>query len=160
VDTWKTENHAGVEALSNSNWAQAQEHLEKARATAQQWGPKNVRLAGTLLNLAAAYEGQGKLDEAAGAAKEAVTTFEAGAGAGHQATGTAMIMLAKVYKRQGKPGEAVTYLEKSIAIMDRNGTGQTGDAKTVLAEYAECLEKSGRAADAKLVQARVNKLNH
>lgn len=158
VETWKAENHAGVEALSQSNWSEAQKHLEAAKATAEQFGAKDVRLAGTLLNLSAAYEAQGNLDQAAAAAKQAVSVFESGAGPTHQATGAAMLMLAKVYKRQGKPAEAATYFEKAIAIV--NKSGETENTKTLLTEYAECLEKSGRAADAKLVQSKVDKLNH
>lgn len=160
VEAWKSENHAGVDALSTSNWAGAVQHLESAKSTAQKFGSRDVRLGGTLLNLAAAYEGQNKLDEAAAAASEAVTIFQQSAGASHPATGTALVMLAKVTNRQGKSAEAAKFYGQAVAIMDKNGTGSSADAQAVLKEYAATLQKSGRADDARLVQSRVDKLNH
>lgn len=159
VEVWKNENHAGVDALSASNWAGAVQHLEAAKDTARQFGAKDVRLAGTLLNLAAAYEGQNKLDEAAAAASEAVTIFRQSPGA-DKPTITSLVMLAKVTNRQGKPADAAKFYEEAVAIMDKIGNGSSADAQIVLKEYAATLQNSGRADDAKLVQSRVDKLNH
>lgn len=155
---WKTENHDGVEALAAGKFEDAEKHLLTAKETAASFGAKDVRLAGTLVNLAAAYEGQKKLPEASAAAKEAVESFQANAGPDEPATATALALLAKITNQEGKAADACKYYEQSIAIMEKNGNGSSPDAKKVMTEYAAALKESGRTADATAMQAKSDKI--
>lgn len=160
VAAWKEQNHAGVDALSKSDFAGAEQHLKAARDIAEKFGPSDVRLAGTLLNLAAAFESEKKLDDAEKAASRAVSIFLDTAGAGNSVTGTALVMLAKINADKGNFADAAKFYEQAVAIMDKNGDGSSADAQTVLKEYANALEKSGRGADAKIVLSRLDNSNH
>lgn len=160
VAAWKEENHAGVDALSKSDYAGAEQHLKSARDIAEKFGASDVRLGGTLLNLAAAFESEKKLDDAEKAASRAVSIFLDTAGAGNSVTGTALVMLAKINADKGNFADAAKFYEQAVAIMDKNGDGASSEAQPVLRDYANALEKSGRQADAKIVLSRLDNSNH
>lgn len=155
VALWKEENHAGVDALSKSDFAAAERHLKAALDIAEKFGARDVRLGGTLLNLASAYESEKKLDEAETAARQSVSIFLDAAGAGSPVTAAALVQLARINADKGNFADAAKFYEQAVAIMDKNGDSSSDETQTVLQAYAQALEKSGQASKAKLVRSRV-----
>ena len=64
VEQWRSHMDAGVKAYRQGNYPEAKKRFTAAVKEAEQFGPKDPRLATTLNNLAELYRAQGRYTEA------------------------------------------------------------------------------------------------
>jgi len=113
--TWEYENHAGVEALSASNWDEAESHLLKALNIAES-SNDNGTVAATLLNLSSAYEGKQMYAESLPLLNRAVKLFARAYGTDYRGVAVALDRMGKILIKEERFDEAIPIFRRCIKV--------------------------------------------
>ena len=116
---WEKANDAGVKALQEARYAEAEQHLTAALKQAEKFGEQDARLATNLNNLATLYINQGKYAEAEPLFGRALAVWEKALGPEHPQVATGLNNLGALYMSQGKYAEAEPLLRRALAIMEK-----------------------------------------
>jgi tetratricopeptide (TPR) repeat protein/predicted Ser/Thr protein kinase len=140
---------------AEGHFAEAQPRFEAALAAfTKRRGPMDVRTGWMARNLARVLVAQGKLAEAKPFAEQALAAHEKIA-PDHPDVADDLLVIGRLRVAEGAPADAVTALERAVAIKDKAGGA---DVRLVLIDLGRAYHAAGRAADAVRVLERAEKL--
>jgi tetratricopeptide (TPR) repeat protein/predicted Ser/Thr protein kinase len=114
-----TYSNLGTVAMLESDYSAAIEHLTRGLAIEERaYGPKHLEVTSTLMNLGAAYQGAGKLDEAKQRFERAAEVRRDQLGELDPQVAEALVALGDVALEQKQPQEALSYLERAVIAVD------------------------------------------
>ena len=132
-----------------------QEALEISRNTDGQEYPMRVSI---LESLGSAVCAQGDLDRALPFLRKAIAIAEKAEGADHPRVASCLLSLARCYCRLDRDAEGEAVLKQAIQILDKPRPQIPFEIFNVLEFYARLLRATGREAQAKQVDARLQEL--
>ncbi|MEE8176619.1 MAG: tetratricopeptide repeat protein, partial [Acidobacteriota bacterium] len=119
ADLWEEHINAGIEAYQLGDNTEAEKQFLAAVGEAENFGPKDPRLAQSLNNLAGLYNSQGKYAEAEPLYRRALAIAEAILGPEHPNVAPGINNLGALYLAQGKYAEAEPLFQRSQAIWEK-----------------------------------------
>jgi tetratricopeptide (TPR) repeat protein len=152
--TWEFENHAGVEALSSSNWDEAESHLLKALNIAES-SNDNGTVAATLLNLSSAYEGREMYAESLPLLNRAVKLFARTYGTDHRGVAVTLNRIGNVLNKEERYGEAVPIFRRCIKVEEAPKQVDYDALIETLHNYQIALRKTGGAMEANQIDEQI-----
>ena len=152
--SWESYYEAGLEALEQARYAEAEDLFLAALEEAEKFGEQDPRLAMSLNNLALLYEDQGKNAEAGPLHERALVIYEKALGPEHPLVATSLNNLAELYRTQGKYAEAEPLYQRSLAIAEKALGPEHPYVATVLENYADLLRKTDQNAEAEKLEER------
>jgi tetratricopeptide (TPR) repeat protein len=139
---------AGLSAHRKGQYHEAEQQFLLDLDDIRKRGGDPAALAPTLNNLAEAYEGEHKYEEAESFYKLSLATYEKTSGPEHPDTAVVLNNLAGLYDTQGKFVEAEALYLRSRAILEKSLGMQHPNLGSVLTGMAEVYRKQGRFAEA------------
>lgn len=122
---------------------------EEALAIYQNAGAEHAAdAAGVLGHLSYVYSALGRMEEAEGAARDALRTMRSARGADHPSTAQAATQLAQVYTTLGRHEEAEPLLRSSAEVMERTAGPDHNQTRSIKHTHALALSGLGRHAEA------------
>lgn len=153
-DNWDQYNTAGMNALRDQKYPEAEKQLLKARAEAEEsGGPKYGNLSTTLLGLGLLYDKQNKVPESDKAYKLALNYYEKSFGSEVLQDGNALHGLGDLYRHHNRYEEALTYYQRALKIREKLCPEHTDTADTLWA-MADCYLKTGKKSEAAPILSR------
>ena len=113
---WKKANDAGMKALQEGRYAEAEQHLTAARKQAEKFGKQDARLATSLNNLAELYQTQGKYAEAEPLYKRALAILTKAMGPDHPNVAMFLGNYAVLLRKMDREAEAAKMETRAQAI--------------------------------------------
>ncbi len=148
----------GANAYEQGEYADAADAYEHARRIYEKvYGADHPRVAALLNNLAEVYWTQKRYTDAERDFRRALGILRKVLAPDHPSIATVLNGLANVYRDQGRLSAADSLYRRAIQIREKLGP-DNADLATSLSDYAELLDRMGRAADAKAARARAAKI--
>lgn len=113
---WESYKNAGLEALAQAHYLEAEESLLAALKEAEKFGDQDIRLATSLNNLANLYRAQGKHSEVEPLLQRALATYEKMVGPEHPYVALGLVNYAAFLREVGRNAEADKLEERATAI--------------------------------------------
>ena len=150
---WQSNNAAGLKALQQGRYADAEKLLVAAVEEAEGFGPQDLRLAATLDSLAGLYRAQGKYARAEPLFKRALAIYENALGPEHPIVATDLNNLAALYQTQGKYADAEPFHKRALAIWEKALGPDHPYVAQSLEIYAVLLRNMNREDEAAKMEA-------
>jgi tetratricopeptide (TPR) repeat protein len=131
-DAWKNVSLKALYAAGGKDYAKAEEFFLKAVHEAERFGPMDPRVGTTLNSLGLVYRAEKKFSEAESVDRRALTILEKTYGEDSIDVGNVNYNVASVLIDQGKSPAALPFLEKSLAIYERQFGGNSIKTASVL----------------------------
>ena len=140
-ETWKADNHAGLQALREGRKEDAERALKSALVAAESFGDADPRLAATLNNLASVYDAEGRLADAEVMYERAANVF---ARAGGKASGLFVILtnLARVEDAQKKYDDAAATAKRLLLVRESDPRASKAERADTMVALAEAYAKA------------------
>ena len=151
---WESYMEAGLRAFYEANYSEADGQFVAALSEAEKWGDQNLRLAGSLNNLALVYGAQGRYAEAEPLYLRALAIEEEVLGPEHPHVATNLDNLAVLYLTQGKYAEAEPLHQRALTIRETVLGPEHPDVANSLNNLAALYEKQGNYAEAEPLYQR------
>lgn len=116
---WETTQVAGMQALQKGRYVEAEALINTALRQAEPFGPKDPRLARTLMNQGFLYYNQKRHVEAEAVWSRASAIFEESLGPNDRDFAASLTNLGLVYSAQGRPAEAEPFLRRALTIDEK-----------------------------------------
>ena len=145
---WEKANAAGMKALQEARYTEAEQHLTAALKQAEKFGEQDARLATSLKNLAVLYQAQFKFEQAELLVKQTLAIDEKTLGPEHPDMATAVHNLAVLYRYQGKYAEAEPLFKRALAIQEKALGPENQAVATSLVSLANFYRDQGKYAKA------------
>lgn len=116
---WEFYMRTGMAAYEQANYAEAEKQLSAALKKAEDFGPQDPRLAGTLNNLAEVYRAQGKYTEAEPLYQRAVVIAEKALGQNHSYVARVLANYAALLRKANRDADAEKMEARAKAIRDK-----------------------------------------
>jgi serine/threonine protein kinase/tetratricopeptide (TPR) repeat protein len=124
-------------------------YLERAiEISDRELGPNHALAARPLANLAASYGYSGRYDEGFELASRALSIMESTFGEFNPELGFLLTLLAQFRSSQGRPGEAIGYLERALPLVEARLGANANLVADVHHAYAQALHLIGRQDEA------------
>jgi len=131
-DAWKNFSLKALYAAGGKDYAKAEEFFLRAVHEAERFGPMDPRVGTTLNSLGLVYRAEKKFSEAEGVDRRALAILEKAYGEDSIDVGNVNYNVASVLIDQGKSPAALPFLEKSLAIYERQFGGNSIKTASVL----------------------------
>jgi len=145
---WQAHMRLAKEAFQRHDYAEAEAEVQAAVKSAQDFGPQDERLIGTLSSLVAVYAAQAKYADAESPARRVVEIQEKVRGAEDPEVAVALNDLAKCCKEQGKFAEAEPLYKRALAIIEKAKGPQEAQAGMLLSSLGELYRDQGKLDEA------------
>jgi tetratricopeptide (TPR) repeat protein len=153
-DNWDQYNSAGVNALRDQKYPEAEKQLLKAKAEAEEsGGPKYGNLSTTLLSLGLLYDKQNKIAESDKTYKLALSYYEKSFGDKVLQDGNCLQGLGDLYRHHNRYDEALPYYQRALKIREVLIPEHTDTADTLWA-IADIYTKQGKKTETAPVLSR------
>ncbi len=153
---WKALNMQIVKLHDTGEYAAATEVAEEAlKAATQMYGPNHSQTAISMNNLAAIYQGQGRLPEAEELYKQAMTIWEKSVGKNSYEVASCMNNLADVYSAQRNYKDSENLFKSALAILEKLYGKENLNLITVMENMVDLYKKTGSAGKATILEEKI-----
>lgn len=153
---WKALNMQIVKLHDAGQYAAATEVAEEAlKAASQMYGPDHTQTAISMNNLAAIYQGQGRLPEAEELYKQAMTIWEKSVGKNSYEVASCMNNLADVYSAQQKYKDSENLFKSAFSILENLYGKEHPNLIAVMENMVDLYKKTGSAGKATILEEKV-----
>jgi len=140
---WKQAISSAVVASDEGQYAEAEKQFKVAVRYAEKFGPRDLRLANTLSQLAQLYQDEARFAEAERLYKRSLGVTQSARGPTHPDVAASLNNLATLYRDQGQYARAETLYKRSLGIVRRKLGPFHPDVATGLNNLASLYEDEG-----------------
>jgi tetratricopeptide (TPR) repeat protein len=153
---WKALNIQIVKLHDTGQYDAAIEVAEEAlKAATEIYGPNNSQTAISMNNLAAIYQGQGRLPEAEELYKKAMVIWEKSAGKNSYEVASCLNNLADVYLSQQKYKDSETFYKLAFTILENLYGKEHPNLITVMENMVELYKKTASTGKATILEEKI-----